>query len=839
MNIKFSDFTAIIQRLIAAAIAVAVLMPVTSTAQESSAVLEEILVTATRRAEGTNIQSTPVAVTAIGEQDFTELFSHDIGGIAQLVPNFSAAQVTGFNAAGFAIRGAGQTDILVYWEPPVGMLVDDFVVPHMQTQLLEPYDIEAVEVLRGPQGTLFGKNTTAGVVNVRTKRPHFEGVGFDASVRAGNYGQIEGRAALNVPLVDDKLAFRIAGISQQSDGYYKNGKVSNSVVGFSGLSSGSYVGDGRDLGGDDVIAGRAKFLWTPNDNVDILFQYELLRDNGDTPPAVNETRNPEQLFAVFGLPGVNQPDLFDPSVTQNVGDPLDLAGVSFRDTLASGESSGLNLAGGHQIDVDGYYLNIDLRFGNFDLSSVTGLRDQESTLPSTYTGEVGTTLPAPGGHPVFSVFDATRDDNRETFQQEFRLASDFDGAFNFVAGVFYQTDETSFNVVQYLGIFDLFGVLGPDENPIVITNNQDMDSTGVFFDANFEFADTWTVAAGVRQTSEEKTFFSRPSTPFFLYGMSPGDWPFDPNNTSLFPCDAVNTCQTDSEKWDEPTYRLMVSNQFNDDLFGYASFSHGFKSGGYSDQAGSALALPLTATRYEPEEADSFEVGLKVDFLDGRARLNTAVFFVEYTDMQRAAIVTNTATGGQETVIFNAGKVSASGIEFEGSFLFNDNWSGRLNLGYLDAEYDEFLLDLDVDGTCTPGTPLCQDLSGRPVTRAPELQFGADLTYDTQIGSAGSLRAQVSVYYQDKNTFYYAAPSFEVDQSPEFMSQWDTEIEEYTVFDAFVTYTHSSGKWYASLYGKNLSDERYVSASQYVGGLWTFSTYAPPLTYGIEFGVSL
>ena len=91
--------------------------------------------------------------------------------MALLTPNFSAAQITGFNAAGFAMRGASQTDILVYWEPPVGVIVDDFVVPHMQTQLLDPYDIEMVEVMRGPQGTLFGKNTTAGVVNVRTKRP--------------------------------------------------------------------------------------------------------------------------------------------------------------------------------------------------------------------------------------------------------------------------------------------------------------------------------------------------------------------------------------------------------------------------------------------------------------------------------------------------------------------------------------------------------------------------------------------------------------------------------------------------------------------------------------------
>ena len=590
---------------------------------------------------------------------------------------------------------------------------------------------------------------------------------------------------------------------------------------------GDYVGEGRDLGGDDVVSGRAKLLWTPTDDLSLLFQYELLRDNSDTPPAVNETVSPSQLFSVFGMPGVSS------------GDPLDQAGVTFYDTITSGthagQTTGLNLVGGHQIDVDGFYLNIDWRVGNFNIVSVTGFRDQTSTLPSTYTGEVG-------NPNLNTVFDASRDDNRETFQQEVRLASAFDGAFNFVTGVFYQNDETSFNVLQYLGITELFGTnvtdVLDDDNPLVITNNQDMSSIGVFFDGNYEFADTWTVAAGLRYTHEEKDFFSRPGTPIVLYGQTPGDWPFDPNDESAFPCNAATPCERPSAEWDEPTYRLMVSNQFTDNVFGYASFSHGFKSGGYSDQTGSAPLtdssgnlLPAAARQYEPEEADSLEVGVKWEFWDNRARLNTAVFYVEYTDMQRAAIVTQGAL--QETIVFNAGEVQASGLELEGSFVFSENWTGRFNIGYIDAEYNEFLLDTDLDGTTDT------DLSGRRVTRTPEWQFGADLTYDTQLGNIGSLRAQASVYYQDENTFYYAAFAPGIDPPGFDPSPFDTEIESYTLLDAFLTYTHSSDKWYASIYGKNLTDERYKNASQYVGGLWTFSTYASPLTYGVEFGINL
>jgi iron complex outermembrane receptor protein len=241
--------------------------------------------------------------------------------------------------------------------------------------------------------------------------------------------------------------------------------------------------------------------------------------------------------------------------------------------------------------------------------------------------------------------------------------------------------------------------------------------------------------------------------------------------------------------------------------------------------------LPASARQYEPEKADSFEVGVKFEFWDNRARLNTAAFFVDYKNMQRAAIVTQGAL--QETVVFNAAKVQAYGLELEGSFVFNENWTGRFNVGLIDSEYKNFQLDTDLDGVDDT------DLSGRPVTRAPDSTFGADLTYHTQLGNGGSLRVQASVYYQDENTFYYAAFAPGIDPPGFDPSPFDTVIESYTTVDAFLTYTHSSDKWYASIYGKNLTDERYHSASQYVGGLWTFSTYAPPRIYGLELGITL
>jgi iron complex outermembrane receptor protein len=801
MNKRLSSYTVIIQRLVTTAIAVAVVLPVTSTAQESGAVLEEILVTATRRAEGTNIQTTPVAVTALNSEILSDMFLHDIGEVALKVPNFSAKQITGFNAAGFAMRGASQTDILVYWEPPVGVLVDDFVIPHMQTQLLEPYDLESIEVLRGPQGTLFGKNTTAGVVNVRTKRPHFDSSGLDASVLVGDYGRVELTGAANVRM-GDQVAVRIAGMTQESDGYYINGKVGPGPDPLNIIA-----GDGSKQGGDKAVALRTKLLWRPSQDIDILFQHEYLNDDGDSPITVNETRNPTQAWNFIGFPAASS------------GDPLDNAGSSLRD------SGGLNMSRGHQIDINGYYLNIDWQIGNYTLTSVTGLREQDSVLPSSY------------GSEAVTLFDATRDDIRETFQQEFRLASNFDGKFNFVAGLFYQTDETSFNVLQYLGLLDFFGIGVPgvldSDAPRIITNNQELDSFAPYFDFSYDFADTWQLSAGLRFTSEEKQFFARPALPIVLFGASPSDWPFDPNNTSLFPCDATYPCETDTTEWDEPTYRLVLSNQFNDDLYGYAGFSHGFKSGGYSDQAGSAGVFSLAQTRYLPEEADSLELGLKADLMGDRLRLNSAVFYTQYTDMQRATIVTVGAL--QETVIFNAAEVTAWGVEFEATALLSDSLTLNANIGILDTNYDKFLLDFDLDPSTTP-----TDLSGNDVTRAPETTAGIDLTYDTPIGDAGGFRAIIGVYYEDESVFYYAVDA----PSPGFpggtpVPQYNTILQDHTLVNASLTYTHSSGRWYASVFGKNLTDERYRNASQYVGGLWTFSTYAEPRVYGFKFGVSL
>jgi iron complex outermembrane receptor protein len=186
-------------------------------ADRPQSALGEIVVTATRRA--TDLQTTPIAVTAVDSKLIEQSSPRNIGDLAAFVPNFSAATITGFNAASFSIRGVGQNSIIVYFEPPVAVLVDDFVVPSVQTQLLDTFDIAQVEVLRGPQGTLFGKNTTGGAVVVKTKRPELGRIEVDGRLQAGSFNTVIPQMSVNIP-IGSTLAFRGVVGHTGSSGYY-------------------------------------------------------------------------------------------------------------------------------------------------------------------------------------------------------------------------------------------------------------------------------------------------------------------------------------------------------------------------------------------------------------------------------------------------------------------------------------------------------------------------------------------------------------------------------------------------------------------------------------------
>jgi len=788
--------------------------PVVVSAQQapasSSGALDEVVVTATRRES--NLQQTPIAVSALDQNLIEQASPQTISDLAAYVPNFSAAKITGFNAASFAMRGVGNTSIIVYDEAPVAVVLDDFVMPSVETQLLDAFDIQQVEVLRGPQGTLFGKNTTGGAVVVHTKQPILNESSGEARFQFGSpdVNLRNAQGAFNLPLVNDKLALRVVASKETVPGWNHNNS-SNYVY---TLANPVQTGDGSRSGGTDVLTARAKLLWQVSENLQARFQYEMVRDRSDTPAAVNETptnalpgsSTPYFVFAQLGLAG------------HCVGDPLNCVGLTNRSGYL------VDMQKGHQVDTDGMYLNVDWTLAPGTLTWVNGYRSQDSSLPSDYTGIVG---------PV-SVFDANRSDRRKTWQEEVRFASKQMGDFNYVVGGFYQHDDTKFCVAQILGIYDLFGVPPPpgaqpggyNNNPQVMCNAQKERSAAAFAEGNWKANDKLTITLGARYTNDQKDWIGRNQVFVQNLGTTGA---FDPTFTykqlgSLMAAADFTKFSygvvTDNHSWSVPTYRVSASYQFNPDVFGYATFSHGFKAGGYSDQFSAAPITPEQSKPTNPEKADSFEVGLKSELFDRRLRLNEAVFYVKYKDAIRQVvepIVNPNGSPGELTVFRNAASMTTYGIENELTAKLTDHWTVRVPASYQHCAYDSF-----------NSLGATFDLTTIPVSRCPEWTATVSFAYNAAAG-AGRIGAELGANYQSKNlnTFSIANPY-----------PWaQTYLDARTLVDASVAYYGENDKWFTKVIGRNLTDKRYHVSAQDVDPLWVWGLYGEPRVLAIELGM--
>jgi iron complex outermembrane recepter protein len=490
----------------------------------------------------------------------------------------------------------------------------------------------------------------------------------------------------------------------------------------------------------------------------------------------------------------------------------------------------IKMGQGQIVNVDGIYLNMnyDAGFGTF--TSVTGYRDQRSRLPNTYTGQA----PVAADGEVLSLFDANRSDDRETFQQEIRFASDFDGPFNFVGGGFYQKDKTSFCVAQLLGFLDLTGgplPFGPwNQNPYLLCNAQKAQSTAAFVEGTYDITPDLRLTVGGRYTWENKTWYGRQQV--FIAQLNGG---FDPSisiddaidaNVFDFPAGVIKI----KDKADEPTWRVSLSWQATEDTFLYATYSRGFKAGGFNDQIGgfhpfvnadgsdddAAFADAASATK--PEKADSFEAGVKTELFDRRLRFNLTGFYVEYSDLQKQIVVPITVGGqpNQVTRFFNAAQATVKGVEAELTAVPTDGLTLRGVLGYQDGKYDEYVTPI----------PAGYDLASAPLDRAPEWQWTIDATYEVPVGDY-KLVFNGNANYVDRNLFTQSITS----------PDENTYLNARTLLNASITLAEAADRYYVRAVGRNLSDERYRTASQVVGGLWANSQYGQPRYYGIELGL--
>jgi iron complex outermembrane receptor protein len=713
-------------------------------------VLEEVQVTARQRTE--SLQDVPVAVTVIDEDAIRKSFAQNLGEMGAYAPNVTIGTVPGFTAASVAIRGVSTGDIPSTFDPAVSVAVDGFYLGHYQASLLDMFDIQQVEILRGPQGTLFGKNTIGGVINVTTKRPTGE-FGVQAKARVGNEGRQDLMIAADLPIIEDVLAARISMQQFDFDGFYEN----------------TY--DGSDAGGQDLFAARAKFLWTPSEEFEALLSFEYIKDESDTPMVVNTTT--EDKFFYGAVPGRGA------GGTANVplGDP-------FKTGLAPPEAHTAGFAeskdtDGHFEDVDGIYLTMNWDVMGGTLTSISGYRGVDSDYYNDYVGE-----PA-------AIYATIRSVYRDTYSQEIRFAGATDNL-DYVVGGFYQKNDMDYENYTSLGPDHPFAG-GPDIPVggllLLADGSQEATSYAIFGEGSYSISEATSITAGIRYSDEEKDF-----------ELSPLGFPT-----------ALRAVESDS--WDDITYRLGVDHRINVGTLVYASYSTGFKSGGFNEQAGS---LASASTAFDPEQAKSFEVGMKADLLDNTLRLNVAAFMVEYSDLQVDAVVP-VPGAGQESIVNNAGEVTSYGIEADFMWLATDNLTFDGTLGLLNAEYDTFNCNSDND-TATPDV----DCTGFDVKRTPDTTASLGATYNIPLNDlGGSIDLNTNLTYTD--AFYN-----------DIINSGSSEHEEVTLLNASVSYTGNDEKLRVAVYARNLTDEEYQTSGLSVANLWDFSTFGNPATYGLE-----
>ena len=741
--------------------------------QQGSLMLEEVIVTAQKRQE--RLQDVPVSVSAVSGQQIIDQGLGDLKEMSVYVPNLTINQTPG--ATLIYIRGLGSGENQGF-EQSVGLFVDG-VYAGRSPQFRAPFlDVGSVEVLRGPQGTLFGKNTIAGAITINTERPSDE---FEAILRTRydiEYGDYTLEGIVSGSLTDS-LAGRVAVRRSDTSGYMDNTFQS------------------RDEADSEDTVLRASLQWEINDNASAFLKYEKSEIDIDGKNIVNTAVGE-------WLPLIQEAD-----PRYKLAD--DKRSTSTEEFLES--------------DAQSMTVQFDVALGEFELKSISAYSEyQHKTLADADTTPVDAAAFEPG-------------QDFEQWSQEFRLSSPLGGQFDYIIGAFYLKNELE--ATRNFGVATANVVGGPDVPPLFGALQpfgfrgdfeQDTESFAVFGSLNWHFADKWQANFGVRYTDESK---DADRSLFYTGYLSntPLDEVYDPPLSALsrLAWQALGVYEhtisgdRDVDNW-SPS--LRVSYDLTDDIMLYASTSRAFKSGGFNE-AGSRGDDPgefppggdPANFEFEDEEALSFELGGKMRLFDQRASLNFAVFRTEFDDLQVSTFQ------GDSFIVGNAADVTTQGVEVDGTVRLSEAWTLFGSVAYLDAEYDSFknapcTVDQVADweggggamGSCQ------QDLSGKELPNSPEWSGVLSLAYE-QPWRSYVLSGTADLLYTDEQ--YLAG-----DLDPHAKEDSSTRV------NARIAISDPDKNWELALVGKNLTDEtvRIFSNDAFLMTGVYFSRLAPPRT---------
>jgi iron complex outermembrane recepter protein len=713
---------------------------VTATAH-GAAIIEEIVVTAQKRAVG--LQEAPLSVSAFTGEMLEKDRILDVEDLAKGVAGFSITALSPFDQE-LNIRGVTNTRLdSPTAVPSVGIFLDEVYVGRTGLLNTDFYDIERIEVIRGPQGVLLGRNVIGGALSIITARPEFD---TGASLRA-SAGNLDSRLVSGhvTGAVTDNVAARLSVQARQQDGFAKD-RFSD-----------------RDLHDINSFQLRGQLLYRdePSD-----LEIRLIADYTD------DTSNGVCPVGIDGGPGAPGPKPW--STARSVIGGLDRR-ECFPETAQYADTGGDSVQNMER-EAWGLTLAIDKGIGDLLFSSITGYRDGDGSLMYSQTG-LGPDGPGVLANGLVFTFDFPVNEFEEItqFSQEFRLASNYtDSPWDWIVGGYYQKDE--------MDKFDRFWgeIILPVPNLSGEShwfNRGEQESVAVFAQAGYRFNEQWKVSAGLRWTRDDKTGN--------VSGLAvrTGD-KFNPGSTvPLTPLSSAFTegegYQTDyGEKWDEVTPQAIVEWTPSDDLLVYLSYSEGFKGGGFQDTPFDADTANIA---YEPEEVKSWELGFKSTLLGGRLVLNAAVFDMDYKNLQ----VEQTNDQCLCNIVENASDASIRGIEVDVKLAPIDHLLISASGTLLDTEYDDFVI--------VSGGNVVQDNTGNTLQRTPEKQFDVGFDYTAALGDWGrALNLRLRYAWQGK--LYWA---------PTNLSQEDS----FGLLDGRVTLALPNQAWSLSVWGKNLTDK--------------------------------
>ena len=713
--------------LLAGAATVGTVMPA---AAQSGSKLEEVVVTAQHREQ--NLQDVPISVSAISAQDLNEAQVFGATEIAYRVPGMAYAEFAPGQAV-ISMRGISSADDGAGMDNSVVMFLDGVYIGRLANINFEMFDLERIEVLRGPQGTLFGRNAIGGAINVTSTRPTDELSG-KAEVSAGNEGHLRYQGLISGPLTDNLMG-KLTYNHREHDGYWDNIVLN------------------KDQGDEDTDSVRGQLLWA-TDKMDWLLTGDYMEDDR------------EDMGRVPIYPGASNDSV------QAWKD----AGGEFGKVTSPSDGDSYRDAGG--VSLQG-----DIQFDKGTFTTITAWREASTDWSMASIGVAY----GPGG---IEVIDNIEEDI-DTYSQEFRWTSSLDGNINYVAGIFLLREETDRKEQ-----FWVQAPAGPGGSYIDVGNEiaeQDntTDSYAVYAQGDWDFAERWTLTAGGRFTYDDK---ETESTSVNCGNLAPGfeNYPGCEGVGSSLGIIAETFNAKADDNWDDFSPKVSLQWRQTDDLMWFATIAKGFKSGGF----GGAPGIPEQATTPVDEEtAWNYELGMKGDFFDQTLRLNATVFYTDYEDLQIVRFGPTEANPDFGSFITdNIGSADIYGFEGEFTWYPTDNLRLSGNYAYLDTDVDDLILNV-ASGAL--------DVSGSDLRQAPEHKASVTGSYDVPLSGGSLLNFRVDYTYIDEQINDYA--------------NQNTIIEEITLFDARASWTSADQNWQVALWGKNLTDEEYVSHSYVIG----------------------